>query len=119
MTPARDVTTLSDFRNETMHSQNNRAKQASHSPLRAGRNGPEPDSRVAQRATLSPHTQKRLTVIEKLQIKLYQKDDKLQARPDPRLHLALEAVEYAFEEISGFKEQCSELSRKYLQMTCA
>lgn len=123
ITPARDVATLSDFRNETMHSrQGFRTKQTSHSPLKSNRHGPlcpEPESRVAQRAALSPYTKKRLTIIEKLQIKLHQKDEKLQGRPDPRLHLALEAVEYAFEEIAGFKEQCSELSKKYLKMTCA
>jgi hypothetical protein len=71
-----------------------------------------------RRATLSPHLQRRLTVLEKLQAKL-RPEDKLHTRADPRVQLALEAVEDAFNEISSFKEHCAELSSKHLKMTCA
>jgi len=37
---------------------------------------------------------------------------------DPRVTLALEAVEQAFEEITEFKKHCSDLCKRYYKMSC-
>ena len=80
VTPARGAATLSDFRNETMHSKDlhRGVQKSSYSPIRIGLAGTLQtesllDTQAARdrnrRATLSPHLQRKLTVLEKLQAK--------------------------------------------------
>ena len=66
-----------------------------------------------QRERMSPSNQKKLSYIEKIQNKLLKETREkplTDQKPDSKLILAFEAMEYAFAEITTFKHQSMNLA---------
>ena len=91
-----------------------RLSQGEHASLLDGRTL---EAELAKRrGSMSPGTSKRLTYIEQIQKKLKaQRSDSADKRPDFKILLCLEAIDAAFNEVTRFKQQCQDLSSKYMQ----
>ena len=73
-----------------------------------------------KRASLSPNANKRLHYIQKIQSRFTDAKDKENGESnfDPKVLLAIDALQHAFNEVSEFKRQSLELSSKYYSINC-
>lgn len=96
-----------------------RTQKKSYSPFRGQHLNPDAtDGTVSHRRLgFSPSTKRKQTVVEKLYT-LVASSKQDSTKSDARVLLALEAVEAAFEEITNFKQQCSELCSQFLEASC-